>query len=462
MDLLKHLIVPSASTYRVNGASSTLYNSTVPPSNSHNGNSEDDADADAPHFRRHSDQTSRVVHRSLSNSISAFTPEDGETTGTGHSQGAITPYVPAPAYSFPPDTNGTISSIHSSSRAERVSRDHYNTNHKRQRVDATGSRQARRSSVKQDALPASRAIGVIDGQPAVGDALAGVNRSQNPTVNNTQSSMKKRKVPFRHHDDPTPVAGKRRKVDYDEVSEATQDVKAEAETCFFWYHGRCSRSLDPRNNYHCDYRHDLTDQPTMVQPPPGYKHPAVCGLEWCPGDGAGEGKRHSGNFEPSQKSPNTHSVKIKAAVEGSNMRDVRDHSPSTPEPDDATTHNRTTKCSKQSPNSQDTNEGQTCFFWYHGKCRRIRCSMRHELTDPPSMVQPPPGYVHRKQCGLQWCPGDAKHSGSDHDLLGASKLSVLKAESNTESGCESLHGEGRAEHDNVTESWYLTGFDEAE
>ncbi|RMX92483.1 hypothetical protein D0867_14575 [Hortaea werneckii] len=54
-------------------------------------------------------------------------------------------------------------------------------------------------------------------------------------------------------------------------------------------------------------------------------------------------------------------------------------------------------------------EGVTCFFWYHGHCSRAAtrgCDYPHCLTDPPSMVQPPPGYVHTRLCILPWCPGD--------------------------------------------------------
>jgi len=32
--------------------------------------------------------------------------------------------------------------------------------------------------------------------------------------------------------------------------------------------------------------------------------------------------------------------------------------------------------------------------------------MRHALFDPPTMVEPPPGYVHCQPCTLEWCPGD--------------------------------------------------------
>ncbi|GAB7337133.1 hypothetical protein MBLNU457_g2529t1 [Dothideomycetes sp. NU457] len=56
---------------------------------------------------------------------------------------------------------------------------------------------------------------------------------------------------------------------------------------------------------------------------------------------------------------------------------------------------------------------ETCFFWYHGDCRRMRdngrCDHLHALTSPPSMVKDPPSYVHRQTCTLEWCPGDSSH-----------------------------------------------------
>lgn len=64
---------------------------------------------------------------------------------------------------------------------------------------------------------------------------------------------------------------------------------------------------------------------------------------------------------------------------------------------------------------QDPEVGRTCFFWYHGFCQRTTwkrgCPLKHALTDPPSMVFPPPGFVHREPCGLQWCAGDGGSRG---------------------------------------------------
>lgn len=53
----------------------------------------------------------------------------------------------------------------------------------------------------------------------------------------------------------------------------------------------------------------------------------------------------------------------------------------------------------------------TCFAWYHGKCphRGSECRYLHALTQPPSFVQPPRGFVHAAEgvkCTRDWCPGD--------------------------------------------------------
>jgi hypothetical protein len=47
---------------------------------------------------------------------------------------------------------------------------------------------------------------------------------------------------------------------------------------------------------------------------------------------------------------------------------------------------------------------ETCFFWYHGTCRRgDQCNLAHELhiTWP---IPPPRGFVHFESCDLPLCP----------------------------------------------------------
>ena len=83
--------------------------------------------------------------------------------------------------------------------------------------------------------------------------------------------------------------------------------------------------------------------------------------------------------------------------------DVSDRQPILPTPDSQTSNS----------NPEAT---QTCFFWYHGSCRRSfdrkGCQLRHALLDPPQMVIAPPRFVHPKPCELQWCAGDGPtHKG---------------------------------------------------
>ncbi|KAH0289608.1 hypothetical protein M436DRAFT_66953 [Aureobasidium namibiae CBS 147.97] len=52
----------------------------------------------------------------------------------------------------------------------------------------------------------------------------------------------------------------------------------------------------------------------------------------------------------------------------------------------------------------------TCFAWYHGSsCTKKgrNCKELHALTQPPSFVVAPVGFVHEGGvCGLEWCSGD--------------------------------------------------------
>lgn len=80
---------------------------------------------------------------------------------------------------------------------------------------------------------------------------------------------------------------------------------------------------------------------------------------------------------------------------------------------------------------------------------------RHELTDPPTMVQPPPGYVHRNGgCGLPWCPGDFRVS----DPQPKPKEHVPQAVKN-EDECEQDEESGDEDGES-REEWYLKGFDD--
>ena len=117
-------------------------------------------------------------------------------------------------------------------------------------------------------------------------------------------------------------------------------------------------------------------------------------------------------------------------------------------------------------------DNHTCFFWYHGDClnkqdkKGFTCHYRHALTDPPAMVQPPPKYIHRQPCGLEWCPGDAKASSDtlqryyvgdpNEDFEHAASTGV-----HDKSGVDEVEGNADAvsEGDGTEEPWFLSGFE---
>jgi hypothetical protein len=69
----------------------------------------------------------------------------------------------------------------------------------------------------------------------------------------------------------------------------------------------------------------------------------------------------------------------------------------------------TTSASANFPTLPSTKSQQTCFLWYHDSCPKKgkQCADLHALTQPPSYVVAPVGYIHEKEvCGRDWCAGD--------------------------------------------------------
>jgi hypothetical protein len=101
-----------------------------------------------------------------------------------------------------------------------------------------------------------------------------------------------------------------------------------------------------------------------------------------------------------------------------------------------------TKPSQSKP-SQITPQ-QTCFLWYHNSCPKKgkKCTELHALTNPPSYVVTPEGYVHVEGvCGQDWCAGDWRSEGGvDGDVDEESELDG--GESEGEEGEESAECEG--------------------
>ncbi|KAH6618518.1 hypothetical protein C7974DRAFT_31522 [Boeremia exigua] len=47
---------------------------------------------------------------------------------------------------------------------------------------------------------------------------------------------------------------------------------------------------------------------------------------------------------------------------------------------------------------------ETCFFWYHGTCRRGEACDRPHQLHPTWPIPPPPGFRHFQPCKLPLCP----------------------------------------------------------
>jgi hypothetical protein len=106
----------------------------------------------------------------------------------------------------------------------------------------------------------------------------------------------------------------------------------------------------------------------------------------------------------------------------------------------------TTSASTNFPTLPSTKPQQTCFLWYHDSCPKKgkKCTNLHALTNPPSYVVAPEGYIHEKGvCGRDWCAGDWRD-----DVEG-------------EQGWEDMEGEqGRDEEDGIAgevEDWKREG-----
>ncbi|CZT24411.1 uncharacterized protein RCC_10136 [Ramularia collo-cygni] len=167
--------------------------------------------------------------------------------------------------------------------------------------------------------------------------------------------------------------------------------KTTTKVCWFWYHkGSCVKS-----NSECKFLHELdpSRQQILAWHP---SHPQEgCGLALCP---MKDGRKKVG--------PSTASQTLPKFEQGNQKRKFQPRHPDAPAPekkakmmdyDDEGTEEETPKTD---------GAGATCFFWYHGNCARDPCPRKHELV-ASMMVQPPPGYVHKNECSLEWCPGDA-------------------------------------------------------
>lgn len=224
--------------------------------------------------------------------------------------------------------------------------------------------------------------------------------------------------------------------------------------CHCWYHrGMCSQ--DPASpNYSgsgkiCRYLHQIDDGMAdfKVSRVARHMHKHPCGLERCPqNDGMPSIRRAL------QAPASADDASLRSPIKGSTRRRKRgfnkdgkgDNKTFTQLSNTAPTQQAykrpsptvpamtaRTKSSKKKANKKRKREqsdslvalslaapskppscrgaaNETCFFWYHGMCQRgTQCNLLHALAEPPTLVQPPPGFVHfHGPCGLRLCPGD--------------------------------------------------------
>lgn len=182
-------------------------------------------------------------------------------------------------------------------------------------------------------------------------------------------------------------------------------------------------------------------------------HKGACGLELFPFK---DGPRPVEKTAPSRKASKT-SVPSSQVSETKCKRKRASKHPDEPKMTEATTSNA------------NRNANETCFFWYHGHCagskeprRNFQCDHLHALTDPPTMVQPPPNYIHRTVCSLEWCPGDYLKDSSGHEDHGRKKRKTSGGDLRKYQAevCEQLQYDDvtSSAEDGVEEEWFLSGF----
>ncbi|KAI7476097.1 hypothetical protein KC351_g9651 [Hortaea werneckii] len=205
--------------------------------------------------------------------------------------------------------------------------------------------------------------------------------------------------------------------------------------CFIWYHtGHCDRNPErpTKPGKLCPYLHSLTanEQDTKLSHWPKFLHRKPCGLPLCPlkdvtwqktqpkdakaQKGTCVAGSSAGCARASKKREldevTTSTIAKRPRKDQAPAAKVRQRGKSRDDPLKSSARQTNMEYDEYEGERVSSSEGVTCFFWYHGRCSRAAdrgCDYLHCLTDPPSMVQPPPGYVHAKPCILPWCPGDS-------------------------------------------------------
>lgn len=102
---------------------------------------------------------------------------------------------------------------------------------------------------------------------------------------------------------------------------------------------------------------------------------------------------------------------------------------------------------------------ETCFFWYHGNCKRgDECELLHAMTKPPSYVQSPPGYMHyRGKCSLPWCLGGQRQEVEHGRKQSEAKCMGEELGGVIGKGMEEVESGESAEEGHRQEKWRLDG-----
>jgi len=205
--------------------------------------------------------------------------------------------------------------------------------------------------------------------------------------------------------------------------------------CFIWYHtGHCDRNPErpTKPGKSCRHLHSLkaSEQNIKLSHWPKFLHRRPCGLPLCPlkdvtwqktqpkdtkaEKGTCLAGSSAGSARASQKrildEVTTSTVAKRLRTDQAPAAKVRQYGKCRDDPLKNSARQTDIEYDEYEGERLSPSEGVTCFFWYHGHCGRAAdrgCDYLHRLTDPPSMVQPPPGYVHAKPCILPWCPGDS-------------------------------------------------------
>ncbi|TKA30627.1 hypothetical protein B0A50_02347 [Salinomyces thailandicus] len=295
-----------------------------------------------------------------------------------------------------------------------------------------------------------------------------------------------------------------------------QPVTLRKRICSYWYHsGSCNRNPESftRGGKPCPHLHTTNGvgDGAKLSYYPIYLHRQACRLELCPRKDLKYDKAEAKKRKQAAKGDATAVSSIRSSQPASRKRKRNSHTATPPtsakrpatsmieekkKPFRSIRHRddapkRSAKPAHLLYDEPEANEDPksplaghtTCFFWYHGQCARfdhVGCDYLHALTEPLSMVQPPPGYTHKAPCALSWCPGDGIPKGSKSSKARVFEgVEKAKARTKRSKGVLNTHAEvPEAEDDGLRDDtseapscgqevernkadWYLEGFEEA-